>query len=448
MTNATARRDRIAAFARDWEDEYRGRTPASARLAVGPEAGRIPDSQRNYFNSGMPYPIYLDRGEGAYAFDIDGNRYVDWAAGWNSGVLGFGNERVAAAVAEAMRRYGGLAGEAFPSPMRDRLSALICERVPGAEQVIFCLTGAEANEYALRFARAFTGRTKILKFVGAYHGVYDELLAGTIESPGLTPDAAANVILATFNDRQGTARLIEQHAHELAAVITEPILTVAGNVQQRDGFLQFLRDETIRHGVLLILDEVITGFRFGMGGAAEYYGITPPPDLLPMAKMLGGGLPVAAVAGRRDVLGSGATAHNTHSSNPVTHAAAVAALEQLTPELYRQMNRLGARMRDGLREVFADLGLRIQVTGDGTNAGIHLVPVEVWDGETARRTDLQLFNLFRIGMLNRGMNWTTRGFGVTGAFSDDDVETTIAGFRSTALALRPLFIDVAPELVG
>jgi glutamate-1-semialdehyde 2,1-aminomutase len=193
---------------------------------------------------------------------------------------------------------------------------------------------------------------------------------------------------------------------------------------------------------------VITGFRFSMGGAAEYYGITPPPDLLTMAKMLGGGLPVAAVAGRRDVLGSGATAHNTQSSNPVTHAAAVAALEQLSPELYRGMNRLGARLRDGLREAFADVRLRIQVTGDGTNAGIHLVPVEVPDAETARGTDLQLFNLFRLGMLNRGMNWTTRGFGVTGAFVEDDVETTITDFRDTALALRPLLADVAPELLA
>ncbi len=448
MTIVQAGKDeRIAAFVQEWEEEYRRRTPSSAVLAIGPEAARVPDSQRHYFNSGMPYPIYLDRGEGCYVVDIDGNRYIDYAAGWNSGVLGWANEKVADAVAGAMRRYGGTAGEPFPSRMRDRLTEIICERVPGAEQVIFCLSGGEANEYALRFARAYSGREKVLKFRGAYHGSYDDLMVGTLATTGITADTTDHVILATFNDREGTARLIGEHAHELAAVITEPILCVAGNVHERDGFLQFLRDKTIEHDVLLIFDEVITGFRFAIGGAAEYYRISPPPDLVSMAKMLGGGLPVGSVAGSRKVLGSKAVVFNTHAVNPITHTAAVACLEQLTPALYDTMNALAKSLRDGLRSTFAEIGLNIQVTGDGTNCGVHLVPEEVRDAETAHKADMRLFNLLRLGMVNRGMNWSTRGFGVTGPFTAREVELTVDAFRRTLLEMKPLLAEVAPELL-
>jgi glutamate-1-semialdehyde 2,1-aminomutase len=193
---------------------------------------------------------------------------------------------------------------------------------------------------------------------------------------------------------------------------------------------------------------VITGFRFAMGGATERYRISPPPDLVAMAKMLGGGLPLGAVGGRRDVLAADVVAGNTHSINPVCVSAALAALGQLSPKVYERMCGLGQSLRESLRATFDELGLNIQVTGDATNVGIHLVAEEVRDAETARKADQGLFNLLRLGMLNRGMNWTTRGFGITAAFTESDVAETVANFRRTALDLRPLITEVAPELIA
>lgn len=436
----------IEALWAEWEAECRTRTPGSAARHSGPEADRLPEAQRFYFNAGAPYPIYVDRGEGCHIWDIDGNRYIDYAAGWNSGILGWGNKKVAEAAYQSMLRFGGTGGPPFPPDSRDRVTEMLCERIPGAEQVAYCVSGSEANEYAVRFARAFTGKEKILKFRGAYHGVYDELIIGTLETAGLTADTADHVVLATFNDREGTAALIAEHAGELAAVITEPILCAAGNIEQRDGFLQFLRDETTRHGVLLIFDEVITGFRFGMGGAAEYYGVTP--DITTMGKMLGGGLPLAAVSGRKDILGLPLVYGNTMEYNNACHAAAVACLEQLRPEMYPPMFALAADLRNGIRATFAELGVAVQVTGDGTGIGVHLVPVEVTDAQTSHTMNLRLFNVLRLGMLNRGINWTTRAMGLTMPFAREDIDYTIEAFRKTLLEMRPVIAKAAPELVS
>lgn len=437
----------VEALWAEWEAECRARTPLSAARAAGPEAGRLPDSQRHYFNSGIPYPIYVDRGEGCRVWDIDGNEYLDYAAGWNSGILGWGNKRVAEAVYQSMLRYGGTGGNPLPSPDRDRVTELLRERIPGAEKVAFTVSGSEANSFAIRFARAFTGREKIMKFRGAYHGTHDELVMGTLPTAGITADTAGHVVLATFNDREDTEAVLTRHAHELAAVVTEPILCAAGNIEQRDGFLQFLRDLALRHDVLFIMDEVITGFRFAMGGAAEYYHITPPPDLTVMAKMLGGGLPLAAIAGRADILSTPMTYGNTMSYNNACHAAAAACLEQLRPELYPPMLALAATLRDGLRATLAELGIDAQVTGDGTGIGVHLVAVEVTNAETSHTMDLRLFNLLRLGMINRGLNWTTRAMGLTLPFTRADVDYTVDAFRRTLLAMKPAIAEAAPELL-
>jgi glutamate-1-semialdehyde 2,1-aminomutase len=442
------RQERIAEFREEWLNEYRARTPRSFELFANPRVTRIPEAQRFYYSSGLPYNLEVDRAEGAYIYDIDGNRYLDWIAGWNSGVLGFGNERVVAAVTAAMQRFGGNPGDPFPVGTKDQVAELIASRIPGIELVFFCLSGADAAAYAIRVARAHTGRDKILKFTGAYHGVYDDVLVGSFDTAGIPANTADNVLNATFNDRAGTARLIAEHAHELAAVLAEPMMTSAGNIEQHDGFLQFLRDETRKQGVLLILDEAITGFRFAQGGAGEYYGITPAPDLTCLAKMLGGGLPLAAVGGSATVMSTEVVARNTHAGNPICHAAALACLQELTPDIYLRMNALGAGLRAGLRAMLSELGLNLQVTGDSTNCGLHMIAEEVRDAETARRADFELYDVLRLGMVNAGFNWTSRGIGVTAAITSEHVDETIRAFRSRLLAMRPLIEEVAPHLVG
>jgi len=271
---------------------------------------------------------------------------------------------------------------------------------------------------------------------------------GSFSTAGIPANTVENVILADFNDREGTARLIGRHAHELAAVITEPIMTSAGNVHQRDEFLQFLRDETLRHGVLLIFDEAITGFRFARGGAVEYYGIDPMPDLVPLAKNLGGGLPVAAVTGRAEVMSAAVIAQNSQAINPVCHTAAIACLEQLTPDVYVHVNALGARLHDGLSSACAEVGLALEITGDSTNHGVHMTSSPVRCAQDARDADQQLFEILRLGMVNRGMNWTSRGIGVTAAMTADDVDAIVAAFRSALVDMRPLVEEVSPELLA
>jgi glutamate-1-semialdehyde 2,1-aminomutase len=443
----TPRQARIAEFREAWLEEYRARTPRSFELFRNPLVTRIPEAQRYYYSSGLPYNLQVDRAEGAYIYDIDGNQYLDLIAGWNSGVLGFGNPRVVAAVTAAMQRFGGNPGDPFPTELKDRLAEMIASRVPGVEKVFFCLSGADAAAYAIRVARAHTGRDKILKFTGAYHGVYDDVLVGSFDTAGVPANTADNVLNASFNDREGTARLIAEHAHELAAVLAEPMMTSAGNIEQRDGFLQFLRDETQRHGVLFILDEAITGFRFAAGGAGEYYGISPAPDLIALAKMLGGGLPAAAVGGSAEVMSTEVVARNTHANNPICHAAALACLQELTPDVYLRMNALGARLREGMRRMLAAQGLNLQVTGDSTNCGLHMTAEDVRDAESARRADFGLYEILRLGMVNDGFNWTSRGIGVTAAHTAEHVDATINAFRGRLHAMRPLLEEVAPELV-
>jgi glutamate-1-semialdehyde 2,1-aminomutase len=447
MVAQTGRDQRIAEFRAPWEREFRDRAPQSRELFESAASRRIPDGQRFYYSSGLPHPLYLDRAHGAHVVDVDGNRYLDLIAGWNSAVLGFGNAAIVEAVSAAMRRYGGTAGEPLPARTRERLVELIVERVPGAERVFFCLTGADASAYAIRVARAYTGRDKILKFVGAYHGVYDDMLVGSFSMAGAPANTAENVILARFNDHEATARLIADHAAELAAVITEPIMTSAGNLHQREDFLQFLRDETLRHGVLLICDEAITGFRFARGGAIERYGITPAPDLIPLAKNLGGGLPVGALAGSAEVMSAGIVAQNSQAINPICHAAAIACLEQLTPEVYERMDAMGAALRAGLRSACADVGFDIQVTGDSTNSGVHMTNRDVRSAEDVREADQALFELLRLGMVNRRMNWSSRGIGVSAAMTPDDVDEVVAAFEDTLLAMRSLVAEVSPALL-
>jgi glutamate-1-semialdehyde 2,1-aminomutase len=352
-------------------------------------------------------PLFVERGEGAYLVDVDGNRYVDYVLSWGPLILGHAHPRVVAALEVALRK-----GTSFgaPSPLELELAGLIREALPSMELVRFVSSGTEATMSVLRVARAFTGREKIVKFVGCYHGHADFLLVqagsgvatlGLPDSPGVTPGAVADTLTAPFNDLDAVERLLE--ANDVAAVILEPVVGNMGLVLSGPGFLEGLRQLTIDHGALLVFDEVMTGFRVHPSGAQALYGVTP--DLTTLGKVIGGGLPVGAYGGRREIMELVAPAGpvyqaGTLSGNPLAMSAGIETLRALAePGVWDGLERAGARLEAGLRS----LGDGVQVARAGTMFGMFFsdVPVTSWD--TAKAADTARFAAFHAAMLDRGV---------------------------------------------
>ena len=329
-----------------------------------------------------PYPVYVERGEGAHLVDVDGHRYVDVVMGLGPIILGHAHPAVARAVAE--QAYHGSVFAAC-TPLEVEVAEQICRLVPSAEMVRFTNSGTESTMHALRLARGFTGKDKILQFEGHFHGNHDAVLvsitpplaaAGPADAPACIPAGAgiprehyAHTLIAVWNDVGAVERVIQRHRHELAAVIVEPVMANKGFIPPAPGYLQALREITRANDVLLIMDEVITGFRFAPGGAQQRYGIDP--DLSTFAKAMANGATIGAFAGRREImqlLERGAVRHaGTYTAAPGPLAAAKATLAALCADDYAAYHVLECRGRqlvDGLREIIARLGVPAIVQGE------------------------------------------------------------------------------------
>ena len=352
-------------------------------------------------------PLFVERGEGAYLVDVDGNRYLDYVLSWGPLILGHAHPRVVAALEEALRK-----GTSFgaPSPLELELAGLIREAMPTLELVRFVSSGTEATMSALRLARAFTGSDRIVKFAGCYHGHADFLLVqagsgvatlGLPDSPGVTPGAVVDTVTAPFNDLEAVERLLT--VDEVAAVILEPVVGNMGLVLPQPGFLEGLRELTTEHGALLVFDEVMTGFRVHPGGAQVLYGVTP--DLTTLGKVIGGGLPVGAYGGRREIMELVAPAGpvyqaGTLSGNPLAMTAGIETLRALAePGVWDGLERAGARLEAGLRS----LEDGVQVARAGTMFGMFFSDVSVTDWDTAKTADTAHFAAFHEAMLDRGV---------------------------------------------
>jgi glutamate-1-semialdehyde 2,1-aminomutase len=357
-------------------------------------------------------PRFIARARGAWIEDVDGHRYIDCVMSWGPLIHGHAPRGLLAALAKAAAR-----GTSFGAPVE--LEVALAEKVrrlmPALERVRFVSSGTEATMSAVRVARAATSRDAIVKFEGCYHGHADAFLVkagsgaltlGVPTSPGVPKSLAAETLVATYNDLASVERLVEAHRRRVAAIIVEPVAGNMGVVPPEPGFLQGLRALCDREGIVLIFDEVITGFRVARGGAQALYGVKP--DLTCLGKIIGGGLPCAAYGGRADLMELVAPAGpvyqaGTLSGNPLAMAAGLWSLEQLTPALYRRLAALGSRLVAGLAEAARSAGVPLQVNGLGSMATPFFTARAVRDHASAASADTAAYGRFFHAMLRRGV---------------------------------------------
>ena len=367
-----------------------------------------------------PYPVFAEHGEGCRLWDLDGMERIDFANSMTSIILGHADPQVTAAVQQQATQ--GFVYNA-PNQHQIELARLLCQRIPSMDMVRFTNSGTEATMNALRGARAFTGRIKFAKAEGGYHGTHDAVeisvrtdprLGGDPERPtsvpgvaGLPPEVADHVVVLPYNDTIATRQLLEEHRGQLAAVMVEPVLGGSGMIPADHEYLATLRDFTRSDGSALIFDEVIS-YRVAPGGAQEYYGITP--DLTALGKIIGGGFPVGAFGGRRDIMeqfdptqGPKVDHSGTFNANPMTMVAGASTLSQLRPETYTRLAALAEDLKDGIREVAAELEAPLQVTGLGSLFGLHFTsdPVRNYRDVAASNRDLRQKVFW--GLMNEGI---------------------------------------------
>jgi glutamate-1-semialdehyde 2,1-aminomutase len=407
------------------------------------------DSPVRAFRAVGGQPLFIERGAGAYLYDVDGNRFIDYVLSWGPLILGHAHPRVVAALAEAAARgtsYGA------PSPLELELAKLIQLFMPDIELIRFVNSGTEATMSALRLARAFTGRNRILKFEGCYHGHADLLLVqagsgvatlGLPDSPGVPPATVADTLVAPFNDLNAVEQIFDQHSREMAAIIVEPVAGNMGVVPPAVGFLAGLRDITAAHGALLIFDEVMTGFRVHPGGAQALYSVKP--DLTTLGKVIGGGLPVGAYGGRREVMQMVAPAGpmyqaGTLSGNPLAMTAGIETLKELqTPGLWNSIDSNAAKLVADLRAAAEEASVPALTQRVGTMFTTFFTASPVTNWATARNADTKKFGVFFRAMLENGVYLAPSQFEagfLSAAHDKREIEATVRAAEAALAKLR------------
>ncbi|GGD54522.1 glutamate-1-semialdehyde 2,1-aminomutase [Paenibacillus nasutitermitis] len=383
-------------------------------------------------------PVYMDRGEGYRVYDIDGNSYIDYVGSWGPLIMGHAHPEVIEAIKRTAEK-----GTSFgaPTELETRMAELVCERVPSVEVVRMVNSGTEATMSALRLARGYTKRSKILKFEGSYHGHADSLLIkagsgvatlGLPDSPGVPESVASQTITVPYNDLESVKLAFEKFGEQIACIIVEPIAGNMGVVPPLPGFLEGLREVTEKYGSLLIFDEVMTGFRVHYHCAQGLYGITP--DLTCLGKVIGGGLPVGAYGGKRELMELMAPSGpiyqaGTLSGNPLAMAAGFTTLSLLTPDKYEHLERMAVKLQKGFESNTRKHGIPSTINRVGSMVCPFFTDTHVINYETAKTSDLQRFKVYFAAMLNLGVSVAPsqfEGMFVSAVHDEAAIDATIA----------------------
>ena len=428
-------------------------------LELTPKSRAQWEEARNYLPGGdsrnsifwNPYPIFISSANGCRVVDADGVERLDFINTMTTMILGHGSAPVMAAIRGQLEC--GLAYNA-PNEHQVDLARLLCQRIPSFDLVRFTNSGTEATLNTIRAARAFTGKNRFAKVEGGYHGTHDAVTVSVRVDParagdpnrpisvpaseGLADGVPEQVTVIPFNDVEGALKILEDHADELAAVIVEPVLGSVGMVPADAEYLTMLRDFTLANNIVLIFDEVIS-YRVALGGAQKYYGVTP--DLTALGKIIGGGLAVGAFGGRRDIMelydpsgGKGPTVSHagTFNANPLTMLAGLTTLEQLTPEVYRDLAELTEELRQGIRGICAELEVPVQVTGLGSLFGIHFTDRPVSNYRDIAGGNAELRDRMFLGLLNDGVLTASNLVGsLSTAITFREVASFLEAFKRT-----------------
>lgn len=401
-----------------------------------------------------PYPTYAEKGLGSHIWDVDGNERIDYCLNYTVLLLGHSHPKVREAIKSQLDNGTALGA---PTELEVSLAERISRRVSYAEKVVFAPSGTEAVMYAIRAARAFTGKSKIGVFEGAYHGTYDSVYS---RSRGITPAASSDVIFLPFNDPDKVKQILQPHKQNLAAIIVEPVMGSNGPIVPQNGFLPRLREIADEMECLLISDEIITGFRLDYGGTGKVFGFEP--DMVTFGKIVGGGLPASAVCGKTEVMsvfdfpntsslepGEPAVPHaGTFVAHPLAMAAGIASLDELRPEAYDRLNTSGDEIMSGLRKLSAELGITYQVSGFGSLFHIFFTDKEITSFEDAKGADTNLIRHLDLGLLNRGVYFSPGHLcSLAAVTTKQDIDTTLDAVADTLLEMKPAIKELAPSLV-
>lgn len=383
-------------------------------------------------------PVFFNSGSGAHLYDVDGNRYIDYVGSWGPLILGYSHPAVVEAIRDEAARATSFGA---PTEIEIQLAELVVEMVPSIEMVRMVNSGTEATMSAIRLARGYTGKNKIIKFSGCYHGHGDSFLIqagsgamtlGVPNSPGVTPSSASDTLIAPFNNIEAVKQLITEH-DDIAAVILEPIAGNMGLVPPENGFLESLREVSTANNILLIFDEVMTGFRVARGGAQELYGIMP--DLTTLGKIIGGGLPVGAYGGKKEVMEAVAPLGpvyqaGTLSGNPLAMRAGYETLKLINqPGFYEELEKKSNQLSEGIRQNLDRLSMSLYQTRVGSMSCLFFNPDKVMDYETASKSNTENFSRYFKKMLSLGIYLAPSQFEagfMSAAHSSADIEETVA----------------------
>lgn len=394
-------------------------------------------------------PLFIKSAKGAYMYDEDGNKFIDMINSWGPMVLGHANEAIEEAVVAAVKNSLSFGA---PGASEVEIAELITEMVPSVEKVRMVNSGTEATMSAIRLARGVTGRDKIIKFVGCYHGHGDSFLIaagsgaatmGVPDSPGVTKGTALDTLNAPYNDLDAVQKLVDENKEQVAAIILEPVAGNMGCVPPNPGFLEKLRELCTKEGIILIFDEVMTGFRVAKGGAQELYKVTP--DLTTMGKIIGGGMPVGAYGGKKEIMDyvspqGPVYQAGTLSGNPVAMAAGLVMLHYLNdhPDFYTQLNATSDAIVKGIKKNLTDLNLNYTVNQVGSMFSLFFTDNEVTDFESAKSSDLGKFSSYFQSMLEKGVYLAPSQFEavfVSSAIGKEEVENIIRANKESLLTL-------------